>query len=215
MATAPPVYTWCLRTTHSDVTCLVNTAQPLRDDAPADDALAAGYGSGGGFVGRSMKALKGLPSPLASPLAGGSGSKKSFDYRKEVKQCRLPYAGGKGGATIVLAKAKGTTLLAQQRDADRRAVLNAELKAERSAFLAKLAAERHGRLALEHAAAARLQALWRGFVGRGGQLKAARALGARAGPRRAERSARRAAGLGRRFRPGRAAGHHAAQAPPL
>jgi hypothetical protein len=166
MATAPPVYTWCLRTTHSDVTCLVNTAQPLRDDAPADDALAAGYGSGGGFVGRSMKALKGLPSPLASPLAGGSGSKKSFDYRKEVKQCRLPYAGGKGGATIVLAKAKGTTLLAQQRDADRRAVLNAELKAERSAFLAKLAAERHGRLALEHAAAARLQALWRGFCGR-------------------------------------------------
>jgi len=163
MATAPPVYTWCLRTTHSDVTCLMNAAQPFRDE-PAEDALAAGASAPGSS--RSMIALKGLPSPLASPLAGSSGAKKPFDYRKEVKQCRLPYAGGAGGATVVLAKPRGSTLLAAKRDSERRRGLNAELMAERSAFLAKLDAKRHGRLAEEHAAATRIQALWRGFCGR-------------------------------------------------
>jgi hypothetical protein len=38
--------------------------------------------------------------------------------------------------------------------------------AERSAFLAKLDAKRHGRLAQEHAAATKIQSLWRGFCGR-------------------------------------------------
>lgn len=51
--------------------------------------------------------------------------------QRELAKCRLPYA---AGATAKIAT-KGPTLLSQQRDAEARLRLNAELVAERDQFM--------------------------------------------------------------------------------
>ena len=86
MTLTPPTFTWCLRTTHSDVACVMNTARVARDPT-TEAAPSAPLAPGSAFtakVKRSAASLRGLPAPslAASPFGGSAraaGGKRGGD----------------------------------------------------------------------------------------------------------------------------------------
>jgi hypothetical protein len=114
LANNAPVYTWCGRSTHSDVVCVMNTTNVFRD---ISEVLPKPKPQNRKKVGGRLPSSTAISS---SPFAGSSSN------RDPKKLCRLPYAGGRGN-NLVQVKASTTTLLAKERAAESRRRINAQL----------------------------------------------------------------------------------------
>mmetsp|Transcript_10789 Transcript_10789/g.14066 ORF Transcript_10789/g.14066 Transcript_10789/m.14066 type:complete len:563 (-) Transcript_10789:22-1710(-) len=121
-------------------------------------------------MGSNMSSSKISSSPFASSRnqKGGGGSSGNQGNKRvpsdPKKKCRLPYANKTNN--LVTVKASTATLLAKERAIESRKRMNAQMIAERDAFMNKLNSDRSLRLYEETEAAIKIQSLFRGYKAR-------------------------------------------------
>jgi len=190
---ATPVFTWCARTTHSDVTCVINTTRNFSDEVPntpGSEKLQRYSSKSHSSFGKSKRLPPGSSSSPLAPRNGNNGAGGRKSKKDAEKMCRLPYSGNKSSGVVAVAKPRATTLLAELQNAEARARRNAEMLAERFEFMQRLKQQRSASERAEACAAVKIQSAWRGFRARPrteawaalGRERAYRKAGARGEP---------------------------------